>query len=72
MKLTFVQIKHEHLDKPIILASGPRGLSTIERPAYTGNITRYLKTRGERLGYSQPIRINGIYTILEICEKTLK
>ncbi|TAQ89667.1 hypothetical protein B7494_g2017 [Chlorociboria aeruginascens] len=52
----FITIAPEFLDKPIMLASGPRGLSVKpDNPVMSGDLTDYLQLRGKKIGYESPI-----------------
>ncbi|KAK5083428.1 hypothetical protein LTS08_003621 [Lithohypha guttulata] len=44
-------IKAEHLDKPLIVKSGPRGLGITEDALLSSDLNKYLKRRAEKVGY---------------------
>ncbi|KAH7174972.1 uncharacterized protein B0J16DRAFT_418367 [Fusarium flagelliforme] len=55
-----ITINHEHLPKPVILASKPRGLGTIDEPVTVSALSEYLKRRGSKLGYPEALNFYSI------------
>lgn len=54
-------IKDEFLDKPIIVRSSPRGLDVdLDQPATAHSLTTYIRLRGEKCGFAQPITFYSI------------
>lgn len=51
-----ITIKKEFLDKPVLVAGGPRGLSVdLDQPLSSWSLTEYLSLRGKKVGFTKAI-----------------
>jgi uncharacterized protein YlaI len=57
---TYLQINREHLSKPIILGSKPRGLEVSEKAASAASLTDYLALRGLKIGCAESLTFTSI------------